>query len=217
MDDKKKILLASTVIHEANGEISSEERKNNNRPENLDLVAYAREITEWVYKNPRRASTIGLGGLALLNPATAMAVVMTMLGLEVRNTIAGSLAATIRKEITPALRNSFFDFAQGAGKSNEGMPIEHGAMATESQEAIASKLGAFSDPKGSVKNEAKAETAVREDVHGAISKGKDDESKAKDKKVIKDGKVGVKVTDQGSESASNNEERSSNRHGRPKL
>ena len=89
MDAEKKNLLASTAIHEANPKTSTEERKINDRPENADLGAYAREITEWVYRNPRRAATIGLGGLALLNPTTALAVVMTMVGLEVRNTIAG--------------------------------------------------------------------------------------------------------------------------------
>ncbi|KAL8957286.1 MAG: hypothetical protein Q9183_006100, partial [Haloplaca sp. 2 TL-2023] len=161
-------MIASTAMQEANPATSTEDIKFADKPENLDFHGYAKKITDWVYSHPREAATMGLGGLLLLNP--------------------GSLAATIRKEITPALRNSFLDFAQGAGKSNEGTPIEHGAMATGSQEAIASKLGAFSDPEGSVENEAKTETAVWEDVHRAISKGEDDESKAKGKKVIKDGK-----------------------------
>ena len=134
----------------------------------------------------------------------------------VLTTHVGSLAASIRKQITPALRDSFLDFAQSAGTSNDGMPIEAGAMPPESQEALASKLNTFSDPEGYVENEAKAETTVKEDVHRAISKGEDDESEAKDKEVIKDGKARGRVVATGSESASN-EEGSSDRHGRPKL
>ncbi|KAL8871699.1 MAG: hypothetical protein Q9174_002531 [Haloplaca sp. 1 TL-2023] len=198
--------------------MSTEGTEITDRLEDVDLRAYAVKTVEWVHNHPRKAATLGLGGLLLLNPATALAVVMTVFGFEVRKTIAGSLAANIRKEVTPALRDAFLDFTQSNGTGNESISIEHSAIPTESQGAHTSKTSPFSDPGGWVKKETKARSTVHEDVHRMMSKGEDEESRANEKKVMKDGETCRKILAIGSESASHDkEEGGSIRHGRPKL